>query len=154
MTCKKTKKTKASKHLKKEAAAKKKRGRKSQTVSIEQAESQNEQTSSMEQFNNSVDTTFFYTSDKKLNAMDDDEIVMKIIEQYPEFSQSNKDTQLRKQFLTILDDKILIDDILEYYNLTIHEFFKIIYKQYSSLFNTLFIKKVRQKLEDNGYPMQ
>lgn len=43
-----------------------------------QAGQQAEQTASIEQFNSSVDMSFFYTSDKKLNAIDDTEILKQI----------------------------------------------------------------------------
>ena len=50
------------------------------------AESSNEQTASIEQFNSSIDTSFFYTSDKKLNAIDDADILKQMQLQYPEFT--------------------------------------------------------------------
>lgn len=51
----------------------------------------------------------------------------------------------------MLDDDVFILDILDYFNLTIYDFFKIIYKNYSSLFNALFIKKVKEKLQNCKY---
>lgn len=113
---------------------------------VQQEQPEKEQVASIEDFNNSVDTSFFYTSDKKLNAIDDEEVIQKLVEKHPDFVQQSKDTLLRKTFLEILDDEELVADVLEYYSLTMHDFFKIVYKQYSSLFNTLFIKKVREKI--------
>ena len=110
-----------------------------------------EQTSSIEDFNNTVDNSFFYTNDKRINAIDESEIISRMLIQYPDFNQQNKDTQLKKLFLQMLDDDVFILDILDYFNLTIYDFFKIIYKNYSSLFNALFIKKVKEKLQNCKY---
>ena len=46
-----------------------------------------EPTASIEDFNTTVDNSFFYTSDKQLNAIDDAEIVKQLIQKYPDFSQ-------------------------------------------------------------------
>ena len=51
----------------------------------------------------------------------------------------------------MLDNEEFINGILEHYDLTIFDFFKIIYKNYSSLFNTLFIKKVKEKMKNAKY---
>lgn len=110
-----------------------------------------EQTSSIEDFNNTVDNSFFYTNDKRINAIDEAEVISRMLIQYPDFNQQNKDTQLKKLFLQMLDDDVFILDILDYFNLTIYDFFKIIYKNYSSLFNALFIKKVKEKLQNCKY---
>ena len=110
-----------------------------------------EQSASIENFNNSVETSFFYTNDKYLNSLDDNEIISRITSRYPDFNQQNKDTQLKKIFLQLLDDEEFILDTLDYYNIDIYDFFKIIYKNYSTLFNTLFIKKVREKIQNHTY---
>lgn len=111
----------------------------------------NEKTASIEEFNNSVDSSFFYTSYKQLNALDDSEIIKYIIQTYPNFVQSSKDALLKKTFLAILDDEQFINSILNHYDLTIYDFFKIVYKNYSSLFNTLFIKKIKDKIKNKKY---
>ena len=110
-----------------------------------------EQSTSIENFNNSVETSFFYTNDKYINSLDDNEIINRITLRYPDFNQQNKDTQLKKIFLQLLDDEEFILNTLDYYNINIYDFFKIIYKNYSALFNTLFIKKVREKIQNHTY---
>lgn len=116
---------------------------------IENTEDQ--QRCTISNFEASVDTTFFYTNDRQLNAFDDIEIVSKIVERFPDFVQTNKDTQLKKIFLIILDNKDFVLDLLDYYQIQITDLIRIIYKQYPSLFNPLFIKKVREKLICNKY---
>lgn len=115
------------------------------------AESSSEQTASIEQFNSSVDTSFFYTSDKKLNAIDDADILKQMQLQYPEFKQTTKDSQLKKVFLEMLDNEDFIKQIMQQYDLDLHDLFKLVYKQYSSLFNALFIRKVKDKLQSHNY---
>lgn len=115
------------------------------------AESSSEQTASIEQFNSSVDTSFFYTSDKKLNAIDDADILKQMQLQYPEFKQTTKDSQLKKIFLEMLDNEDFIKQIMQQYDLDLHDLFKLVYKQYSSLFNALFIRKVKDKLQSHSY---
>lgn len=44
------------------------------------------QTASIEQFNNTVDNSFFYTNDKKLNAIDDSDVIEMIASKYPQFN--------------------------------------------------------------------
>ena len=115
---------------------------------IEQQSNENQQpTIQTEQFNNTIDTLFFYTNDKQVNSIDDAEIIQYIIMSYPEFIQQTKDSQLKKIFLEMLDNKQFILKLLEQFDLTIYDFFKLIYKNYSSLFNALFIKKVKAKLQ-------
>ena len=105
-----------------------------------------EQTCTTGHFEASVDTSFFYTSDRQLNAFDDVEIIQKIVDKFPNFVQKNKDTLLKKTLLIALDDNDFILDLLDYYQISIMDLIRIIYKQYSSLFNQLFIKKIREKI--------
>lgn len=129
----------------------KKTGSKPQSEAKAPAESSSEQTASIEQFNSSVDTSFFYTSDKKLNAIDDADILKQMQLQYPEFKQTTKDSQLKKIFLEMLDNEDFITQIMQQYDLDLHDLFKLVYKQYSSLFNALFIRKVKDKLQSHSY---
>lgn len=150
---KETKKTAVKKAVKKEKTTKKpgrKRAAKKVQI-VEEVQDDDKPTASIEDFNNTVETSFFYTNDKHLNAIDDIEIINRIMSKYPDFNQKNKDTQLKKIFLQVLEDETFILDLLEYFSLTIFDFFKIIYKNYSSLFNTLFIKKVKDRIKNKKY---
>ena len=146
MTSMRSKKT-----VTKKAKAKKTEKVGSKKMPIVEESMPTEQSASIENFNNSVETSFFYTNDKYLNSLDDNEIISRITSRYPDFNQQNKDTQLKKIFLQLLDDEEFILDTLDYYNIDIYDFFKIIYKNYSTLFNTLFIKKVREKIQNHAY---
>ena len=151
---KETKKTSTRKTTKKIEKTAKKPGRKSAAKKVqivEEVQDDDKPTASIEDFNSTVDTSFFYTNDKHLNAIDDVEVINRIMSRYPDFNQKNKDTQLKKILLQVLDDDLFMSDILEYFSLTIFEFFRIIYKNYSSLFNTLFIKKVKDRIKNKKY---
>ena len=151
---KETKKTSTRKTTKKIEKTAKKPGRKSAAKKVqivEEVQDDDKPTASIEDFNSTVDTSFFYTNDKHLNAIDDVEVINRIMSRYPDFNQKNKDTQLKKILLQVLDDDLFVSDILEYFSLTIFEFFRIIYKNYSSLFNTLFIKKVKDRIKNKKY---
>ena len=151
---KETKKTSAKKAVKKTDKPVKKAGRKrtaKKVQVVEDIQDDDKPTASIEDFNSTVDTSFFYTNDKHLNAIDDAEVINRIVAHYPDFNQKNKDTQLKKIFLQVLENEEFIEDLLDYYTLTIFDFFKIIYKNYSSLFNTLFIKKVKDRIKNKKY---
>lgn len=150
---KETKKTSAKKAVKKTNKPTKKSGRKRAAKKVKVVEDiqDDKPTASIEDFNSTVETSFFYTNDKHLNAIDDAEVINRIVVRYPDFNQKNKDTQLKKIFLQVLDDEEFILDLLDYFALTIFDFFKIIYKNYSSLFNTLFIKKVKDRIKNKKY---
>ena len=45
-----------------------------------------EASASIENFNNSIETSFFYTNDKFINSLDDNEILSRIIQKYPNFN--------------------------------------------------------------------
>lgn len=151
MTSMRSKKIETKKIETKKTKAKKTEKVGSKKIPIVEESMPAEQSTSIENFNNSVETSFFYTNDKYINSLDDNEIINRITSRYPDFNQQNKDTQLKKIFLQLLDDEEFILNTLDYYNIDIYEFFKIIYKNYSALFNTLFIKKVREKIQNHTY---
>ena len=154
MHSKKETKTKSSKKAekKKETVVKNsRRKRAAKKVQIVEDVQDDSPTASIEDFNCTVDTSFFYTNDKHLNAIDDIEVINRIVARYPDFNQKSKDTLLKKIFLQVLDDEAFVLDILDYFSLTIFDFFKIIYKNYSSLFNALFIKKVKDRMKNKKY---
>ena len=111
----------------------------------------NHVSASIEDFNNTVEISFFYTIDKKLDSIDDADIIHEILKKYPELNQQEKDIYLRKVLIQVLNDDDFIVYIINKYNITILEFFKILYKEYSALFNALFIKKLKDLLKTKAY---
>lgn len=102
--------------------------------------------------NYSPETSFFYTSDKFINAFEDDEITKYIQEKFPLFrSDDANDAILRKTIIEILNDVRFMNKLLEYYNMTIFDFFKYLYRQESSLFKGQFLKRLQKAMKYKKY---
>lgn len=101
-----------------------------------------------------VDMSFFYTSDKALDAMDDNDILDEIIQKYPKFGAENLDKEIKAAFIQVLNDKDLMIHILDYYNINIYEFFTIVFKKYAPLFKGAYVKKVKQSLRYKSYAIK
>ena len=143
-----TRKTKAKTTRK----GKSKAARKQAQTQEQASESSNEQISSSA-FESDVETSFFYTSDKFFNKLDDIEIFNTLCEQYPQL-QSEEDSTVKKTFIQLLNDELFVEQVLSYYNITIYDFFKLIYSQYSSIFKGPYLKKVKSELASKRYKMQ
>lgn len=98
-----------------------------------------------------VETSFFYTNDKFINQMDDNVFYDLIISKYPNLNLSNADTILKKTLAQFLEDEEFVEYILEFYNISIYDLFKVLYRMYGALFNTLYSKKIRSIIETKNY---
>ena len=102
---------------------------------------QNEETN---YFNNGI----YYTIDKFIDKLDIQEIYNKIEDKYflsnPEISD-----YVRKQiFLELLNDKEFVMSLIDYYNINMTEFLKILFKKYDSFIKGKFILSLRNTLSD------
>lgn len=102
-------------------------------------------------FESSVETSFFYTSDKILDALDDSTIISKIIVKFPNLSPDKPDPLVKKEIVAFLNDKEFICGIMSYYGLTIMDVFKLLYKSYPSVFKGPFLKKLKKELRYKSY---
>lgn len=102
-------------------------------------------------FNSSDYSSFFYTNEKQIVKMDDQYVISKIIEKYPDFSISKKDSVLKQAFIVFLHDSKHVNSILESFEISIDDLFKMIYRNYSFLFNTCFINKVHDIIRLKSY---
>ena len=102
-------------------------------------------------FESAAESMFFYSNEKGLRSIDDKEIMLTIVKKYPNFNQSLKDIQLRKVLLSILNDKELIHHIMSFYQVDIQYLFRLLNRDYGSLFNTIFIRKVKSIIEQSDY---
>ena len=102
-------------------------------------------------FESAAEQMFFYSNEKGLRSIDDKEIMLTIVKKYPNFNQSLKDIQLRKVLLSILSDKELIHHIMSFYQVDIQYLFRLLNRDYGSLFNTIFIRKVKSIIEQSDY---
>ena len=94
---------------------------------------------------------FFYTNDAHIKKMDDDIIIAKIIEKYPDFEISHNENLLKQAFMVILSDNKLIESIMNLYDITQSELFSIIYKKYSHIFSKCFITKITKNISVKSY---
>ena len=101
------------------------------------------------------ETNFFYTSDKFINSFEDDEIIEYIQQKYPMFKDvESDDTMTRKTIIDMLNDSKFMTKLLSYYNMTIFDFIKFLFRQESSLFKGQFIKRISKSLKRKKYVVQ
>lgn len=94
---------------------------------------------------------FFYTNDSHIKKMDDDIIISKIVEKYPDFQYTNNDNILKQVFMVVLSDHKLLENIIRTYDITQIELFSIIYKKYSHIFSKCYITKLFKNINDNSH---
>jgi hypothetical protein len=103
---------------------------------------------------NDSDNLLFYTS-KVDQYIDDNNIIKDIYNKYPKlkfYDELQQEKEERKCFLDFLQEKTLIESILDKYNISIVDIIKLFYKRSSYIFNTAtYLAKVRKILSDNGY---
>ena len=102
-------------------------------------------------FESAVDTSFFYTSDKFINSLDNNEIIKKIQTKYPNLSIKSTDSVIKKNILHFVEDEKFVESILDYYSLNIFELFKILYSKYSPIFKGMYLTKLRKILQNKKY---
>ena len=96
----------------------------------------------------------FYTP-KIIQTIDDAEIICEIFERFPRLKESNekkKEKDERKAFADFLNERELINELLNKYNLTIIDLVKLFFRKFSYLFNTItYSNKLKKIIEANGY---
>lgn len=95
--------------------------------------------------------SFYYTNDKQIRRMDDEFILAKITEKYPDFSPNKKETILKQSFIIFLKDSRHVKYILDYFNISIYDLFTVVYRSYSFIFNTCFTNKVHNLIKNKCY---
>lgn len=149
-TIKKTKKTTKDKVVKKAKISKHTKST-DKTTNVDQEPQDEQETESIKTLESNVDTSFFYTNDKFINSFDNVEIIAAIQNRYKNLNEQNSDSVIKKEIVHFLDDEKFVEHILNFYNITIFDLFKIIYKQYSSIFKGPYLKKIRKTLSDKKY---
>lgn len=102
-------------------------------------------------FESDIQHTFFYTDNKFFENLDTKEIMKTILKKYPLLSQEQTDVIIKKQIVLFLNDVSFIEYLMEFYNLTVYDLFKILYKQYGSIFKGPFLKKIKTQLDGKKY---
>lgn len=145
--------TKKTTTAKKTAKQKKPKTCKLQAEDIAEHESEelSQAASTNESFEYNVDTSFFYTNDKFINALDNDAIISQIQKKYPDLSDKSTDSVIKKNIVKFLDDEQFVESVLEFYNLSIFDLFKLFYKLYGAVFKGMYLVKVRKVISDKKY---
>lgn len=106
---------------------------------------------SSQEVESTVNNSFFYTNDRFFELMDSNVVLNSIISEYPNLNQKNTDLELKHEMLNFIQDKMFIDILLEQYNITFIELFKIICKSYSMIFKGAYLKKIKNIIETYDY---
>jgi hypothetical protein len=94
---------------------------------------------------------FCYTGDKHIKRMDDSFILSRITEKYPDFNPSSSESVLKQAFMVVASDTRLINELTSKYDITAHELFKLIFRNYSFLFNPCFVSKLQKIVSKRAY---
>lgn len=110
----------------------------------------------LEEYNDDSDFNdlLFYTP-KIIQHIDDVEIISYIYEKFPKLADANKnkeEKEERKAFADFLQQKELVNEILNKYNLSIVDIIRLFFRHFSYIFNTsTYFAKLKAIIETNGY---
>ena len=102
-------------------------------------------------FEADIQHTFFYTDNKFFASLDNKEIMSAILQKYPLLCQDQTDAVIKKQIVAFLNDSVFIEQLMEFYNLTVYDMFRVLYTQYGTMFKGPFLKKVKSQLDGKQY---
>lgn len=98
---------------------------------------------------------FFYTNDKFITRFEDDDILDYLKVHYPLFMKNPLDFQTqKKQILEMLQNAQFMDDLLNYYDMNIYEFFKFLFRLEPDLFRGSFLKRVQKAMRYKKYAIK
>ena len=102
-------------------------------------------------FNSDDFDGFYYTSEKSIRKMDDSLILSKLSEKYPDFRKDANENILKRVIFTMMDDTRHISYVMEECSIDIYEIMKVIYRNYSYIFNKCFISKMKSILSRKAH---
>ncbi len=83
--------------------------------------------------------------------MDDDFVLSKITEKYPDFTYDKKDSVIKQILLVFLQDNKHMNEVLEFFDMTIYDLFKIIIRKYPYVFSGVYNNKIHKILSRRKY---
>ena len=96
--------------------------------------------------------SFFYTNDKYFTQFDDNEIIQSVRQKYPDFMKEGiSDIDLKRTIICILQDKNFVDSVLEFYNLSVQDFFKFMFRRDTTIFKGPYLSKLQKVIQESGY---
>ena len=111
----------------------------------------NEAQNEINSFETCTDNSFFYTNDKFIESLDYSDILAAMSKKYPALNVSSSDALVQQGLIELLHDSPYMHSLLSKYNLTIFDFFKILYKYFGGIFKGAFLKKVKKELDGKSY---
>lgn len=103
------------------------------------------------QLENYVHNSFFYTQDNIIDELDHDNIINEIIKRYPGFSLENNILIIKSTLLEILNNEKFVMTLLKHFKISIFDFFTVIYKNYSPIFNSHFLIRIKNEIKNKQY---
>lgn len=100
---------------------------------------------------NTTETNFFYTNDKHINGLDNEQILYEIQKQYPELINSNSDKIIKKNIVFFLENELFIEKLLKFYNMSVFDLFKLLYAYFSSIFRGTYLLKIKRIIANKNY---
>ena len=93
----------------------------------------------------------FYSNQKKLERIDDNAILCKILEKYPDFSSQTKDNLLKQLFVVMINDKPFITTILKEFDINIFDLFLLINRRFSFINGVYYIEYLQKLFKNKDY---
>ena len=95
--------------------------------------------------------TFFFTSDKQLESIDDAAILTAIQSKYPYIAFDIDEAVVKKQIIQLVNDSKFIEMLFERFDMNIYDLFTLFSKYFGGLFKGSFLKKIKIELKNNSY---
>lgn len=106
---------------------------------------------------NSYENILFYNPKIEQN-IDDSNIIAEVFLVFPKLKDANlnkTEKEERRIFLEFLQEKEIVEKILNKYDITIMDLIKIFYRRFSYIFNTLtYSNMIRKIIDKHGYKIQ
>ena len=102
-------------------------------------------------FNSDDFDGFYYTSEKSIRKMDDALILSKLSEKYPDFRKDASENILKRVIFTMMDDTRHLSYVMDECSIDIYEITKVIYRNFSYIFNKCFISKMKYILSRKAH---
>lgn len=120
-------------------------------IPTENSEANAQAQSSTASFEADVQHSFFYTDSKFIEQLDNTDIMAAILKRYPFLGQEQTDSVIKKNLILFLNDDKFVEYIIDYYNISIYDLFKLLYGQFGSIFKGPFLKKVKNTIDGKKY---
>lgn len=103
------------------------------------------------QYESSSKTSFFWTSDKFIDGLDDNEILKRLQAKYPALAPDQDEQEQKKQIILLVNDKKFVEELFAWYSIDEFDLFKLLYQYFGNVFKGPFLKKIKLEMKDKTY---